>query len=518
MTHGLRRSGMGFAWIVGIGLWMAGCVRSVPPLTQMRHDLEAIGKVESWDWSRTSLLDLTAAQRIALERNPDYQAAFQAVSAARMAYYQKLGAYLPSISADFNLTSDLKNNLNSYHPPDTIAPYDRNFTTTSTLAASWLLFDGLQREFTVLAARAALRGSEFNRADFERLLKRGVAYAYYDVLLGGAACEIAESDLEFQNSNLDQAQVRYRAGHISKSDLLNFRILRARSLCALAVARQNRDTALFALANLLGFPTGTLPDSVKFPGISDRLEALPLGVDFYMERALDRRPDLRVLAENVRITAFDRNRAIGSFLPTLTGFLNVGYDTNYYNYKRYSVDGRAWNTIDFNGGVAMNWLLFNGFARYNRFRQTAYLEREAQLRLDGAALAAIQEVRNAVVAFRTQLELSGYYREMMDWVFEQRQLTDLEYWAGHVTITRLNEAQSELVTSQNNFATSLIALAKARAQLAAAINGPVDEIALPEPPAPAGTTLDTMFDALEKQFEYSAEKPLPQPSPPGKDL
>ena len=50
-------------------------------------------------------LTLAEAQRIALERNPGYIAAYHAVSAARMALYQRRGEYSPVLSAAFGITN-----------------------------------------------------------------------------------------------------------------------------------------------------------------------------------------------------------------------------------------------------------------------------------------------------------------------------------------------------------------------------------------------------------------------------
>ena len=48
-------------------------------------------------------LTLADAQRIAVINNPTYIAAAHAVSAARMRYYQAMGAYSPTIGAEFTL-------------------------------------------------------------------------------------------------------------------------------------------------------------------------------------------------------------------------------------------------------------------------------------------------------------------------------------------------------------------------------------------------------------------------------
>ena len=93
-----------------------------------------------------TVLTIEDAQRIALKNNPDYISAAYAVNAATMAYYQALGAYSPTVGASFSMTNshtgdshNVKNEVGSAK--------NRRFSTTTSVSASWLLFDGLSRYF-----------------------------------------------------------------------------------------------------------------------------------------------------------------------------------------------------------------------------------------------------------------------------------------------------------------------------------------------------------------------------------
>ncbi|WP_176014704.1 TolC family protein [Victivallis sp. Marseille-Q1083] len=487
---------------LGLLLLFTGCQTPPPPATPAEVWQAACRDRDFSQLKDLKLLTLQDAQRIAANNNPDYLAAFQAVNAARMAYYQSLAAYSPEIGLNFNLNDGLAENVQRRNPPELIAPRDNRFTTQTTLRGSWLLFDGLARELNALAARSDYRRTAALRDNVYRLLMRATAYAFYDVLLAIEEERIARSDIEFQQSNLKQAQSRYQSGHISKSDLLNFKILLNRAQCSLVIARNHYQLAVYALAALMGYPQGTLPNTLQFPPIDDQVDKLVLGIDLYLEQALNARPDLEALREARQIADYRRSGKVSAFFPVITLYGEAGYGTTAHNYGGYVVEHRAWNTPSVDYGVNADWQLFTGFARYNALRQYEYLAAEAGFQLDNATLLAINEVRAAHENLQTQAELAEYYRETLNWVFEQRQLINVEYWAGNVTITRLNEAQYELISAESDLAIVQVELKKAAAQLTAAVNGRLEGFEPVDRRLNTGLPLDEVLDKLEEQFQY----------------
>ena len=100
-------------------------------------------------------LTLADAQRIAVINNPTYIAAAHAVSAARMRYYQAMGAYSPTIGAEFTLQNAHNWTKNTHNVASNPQRTDR-FSTSTGINANWLVFDSLAREFTLLAASHSL--------------------------------------------------------------------------------------------------------------------------------------------------------------------------------------------------------------------------------------------------------------------------------------------------------------------------------------------------------------------------
>ena len=199
-------------------------------------------------------LSLADAQRIALKNNPDYLSAAFSINAARAKYYQALGAYSPSISADFTLRNAhnwTTNQVNKgdHGDKDHTLRTD-SFTTNTGVSANLLLFDGLAREFNWMAAKRGVAYQKNMEADACRLLMRSVAYAYNEVLLAIENRRIAEEDRKFQKTSLKDTQYKFDAGAVPLSDVLNFQILMNNADVSMIQAEYQYETAIYALAVL----------------------------------------------------------------------------------------------------------------------------------------------------------------------------------------------------------------------------------------------------------------------------
>ena len=98
------------------------------------------------------------AKHIAQLNNQNYLAAYHAVNAARMRYYQALGAYAPEIHLGSTVGQDMQWNSSRVNPPMTnAAGRDISFKVNSSVTASWLLFDGFARYLNVKAMQSEVR-------------------------------------------------------------------------------------------------------------------------------------------------------------------------------------------------------------------------------------------------------------------------------------------------------------------------------------------------------------------------
>ena len=447
-------------------------------------------------------LSLFEAQTAALQNNPTYQAAYQAVKAAKYRYYRSLAAYLPTVQSSFQTAQSFRNSHHIKNPPAGVIHYENYFSSESAIQASWLIFDGFEREFSMLIAREGHNKSLHEDANARRLLLQAVAYAYYDVMLAEARKVIAEADLEFQNSSLKQAQSRYRFGKNSMAEVLNFKILGNEARSAILSAATRTASARYALAALMGGTTEYLPEDIKL----DTLQitgAIPLEpLQSYCDMAIARRSDLAAARSELQISRYRYLQSYSTFMPTIRAFYTGKFSNNNFRYGGYHYNASRYNQLINDYGALVEWNLFEGFSTYNLIRELQAQEESSQYDLLECFLQVINEVSDArenIVNAAGQLEL---YRQSLEWVFEQRQLVQAEYNAAKATITRLNGAQSDLVRAENMLAIAQIELNKAVIQLQTAIEGDYPKLPHHEPLLP--TTIepfDKLLEKLTKKFK-----------------
>ena len=419
-------------------------------------------------------LTLRDAQRIALKNNPNYISAYHAVEAARMRYYQALGAYSPTVTAGYSISnSDAWRT--TYHAkgkdPSPHSPRTGKFGTSLGIEANWMLFDGFARYFRMKAAQSSRKYSQLMEEDACRTMMQAVSTAYNAVLLAVEQRRIAEADRKFQLDTLQNTKNKFEAGAAPLSDVLNFEILASNADVNLIAADYAYEVAVYALAVLMGYPDGTLPADMKFDGDFKEHSAELPAVEVFLNIALNNRPDLKAYREELNIAKYQVYQAWGAFSPTVNAYISYGLSTgasqdhDSSDRHTYAVD------MNFGYGVEATWTIFNGAIRYNKLREAQASMAIADYSVAAQWFKVIDEVRNAYANYNQNVKKTQLYIKIRNLSAKQRDLVNEEYRAGHAELTRLNEAQRDLVEAESNLASSFINIQNARAQLIAVVGG-----------------------------------------------
>ena len=250
----------------------------------------------------------------------------------------------------------------------------------------------------------------------------------------------------------------------------------------------------FALAVLMGCPDGRLPEKLKLrpPVVSHAGALLPL--DFYIEEALARRPDLRGMKLAIDLAHYRKLQSLGDFYPRIRAYAETGFGSMHSRIRGYDFGHSSWNRFFLGYGVEADWVLFKGFSRYNRYRELQNLCEESRRIFTGRQLKVLNDVENSYLMVKSSAECALLYQQSLKWVRTQRKLVEVEYWSGNVTITRLRGAQNDLVNAEGSLAMAVIALLKADAQLTAAVSGPIGDDDVP--PSALPTWAESSLEAL----------------------
>jgi len=414
------------------------------------------------------VLDLRTAAHIALAGNPSLAAAQARVMQAGQVVRQAQAPYWPQLDAKAGYSRVELSNRNeaaqaaSYdliralHPTANLPPFSLNNPENyyqAGLTATWLLFDGLAREFTLAAARYGEKASQAARDDVERLLLSAVTIAYLQSQLALENVKIANEDERFNQRQLVEARLRYEVGTGALSDVLNFEVRVNAAKSARIQEDRGYRAGLASLAALLGLPQGRLPAHVNLAEFSPTTpqELVEPDPPQLVALALNLRPDLKRYDWVVQQADAGVKTARAGYYPTLA--LSAAYDGERPEDFDFESDDFG-NSV----GVGLTWNLFAGGltrARTSEARARLYetekLRGDAQVQVASEIEKIIAEIESAQGVLRLQESNTAL-------VQQQRDLVEKEYRAGVGSLVRLNQAQRDLNVSQSQLAQARVAL------------------------------------------------------------
>ncbi|MEF9948859.1 MAG: TolC family protein, partial [Comamonas sp.] len=207
-----------------------------------------------------------------------------------------------------------------------------------------------------------------------------VAQAYFDVLAAQDNVQVAQSQKQAINTQLEMAKRNFEVGTATITDSREAQA-RFDLVTAQEIAAQNDlQVKHVALDQLVG-RVGTIPTRLAAPLTLPNVT--PDNMQSWVDTALASQPQLRQAQLALDIAQLDTKKAETGHKPTVD--LQAGYAVNRYpnGFMTPSLPaGTRTNSAQI--GVVMNMPLFAGFAVQNRIKETVALEDKARAQLDDA--------------------------------------------------------------------------------------------------------------------------------------
>ena len=393
-----------------------------------------------------SPLSLPEAKRVALLDNPGLRAAATRVRAAAAVLGRARAAYSPTLSVggEARYTRDTP----SAGFGGGRDPYE---SYSLSVRASWLVFDGFVRKFGVLAAQAGREETEAAVAEAQRLLLNGVSQAYHGALLAQESMLISRQDAGFNRQLTEETQKRFDAGAAARSEVLNFQIRTAQADSSFLAAERQSKVMRIVLAELLGIGTADLPAGLALEPIpADVAETETPTLVVELQHALEHRPDLIELELSVQRLRARLGASKGAYWPQLA--VEGVYGETRDDDLRFNDDRDAFSYV----GLSATWELFSGGRRKHGVREAWSSLDGARQELEARRLAVVSDLRQQIETLRvarSELTLQESIHRMTE---ETRGLVRNEYLAGRSSLTRLNEAQTDLVRARGSLALARI--------------------------------------------------------------
>ncbi|MBW1893145.1 MAG: TolC family protein [Deltaproteobacteria bacterium] len=426
---------------------------------------------EKTDLTNLKILDLKTAGKIALEKNPSFEAAFMRVQQAKEMLNQARATYWPRLdaSASFSHTTLSQNAYNTnlayaklLNPSATIDDPENYYNTG--IRATWILFNGFERYYYNQAARFGKKQSEFAKDDMKRLLLSSVVEIYFSAQLALESIKISEADKTFNQKLYEEAKARSRQGAGSLSDEMNFEIRVIAAELKLLKAKKLFRASMFGLAAVLGMPNAIFPESLTLSNLQSETdeELEPVNIQDLINFALLNRSDIMQSESLLNAAMAEVKMKRAKFYPSVG--LSAAYEGTRTNDMAFEND-------DFgnSAGVNVTYNLFSGGSDRARLGEAISRQKEVTKMLEALRLDVISDVRTSVETLLLAQKELVLLRSSAVLVKKNRDLVEMEYAAGQSSLVRLNEAQRDMITAQSRLALSLVTLRKAWFDLEATI-------------------------------------------------
>ncbi|MBR5540820.1 MAG: TolC family protein [Bacteroides sp.] len=268
-----------------------------------------------------------------------------------------------------------------------------------------------------------------------------VASAYFNLREMQQEVDVLKRNAASQEAVVAITETRYKTGLVSKLDVAQAKSVYYSTLASIPATEASVIQYLNTLAVLLGLYPQDVTDALSIArSLPDYVE--PVGVGVPGELLL-RRPDVRAAERQVNAQAALLGASKLDWLPEF--FLNgsFGYTSNNLG------DMGKKGSMTWSIAPSMTWTLFNGGQRLNEDRlQRAQLD-ESINSFNNTVLTAVQEVDNAMSAYKNSIKQIVACREML---YQGKEAFDLSldlYKQGLTPFQNVLDAQRSLLTYEN---------------------------------------------------------------------
>ena len=390
---------------------------------------------DQW-WKVFEDATLDSLINLAIEQNPSVLMAINRIDQAKAQWRISQSEFYPSLTFNGGWTrQQTSGNLGTGNPQAWTGYY------SASVQMSWQLdvFGVIRQKAKAQKELYAASKEEYNATMVS--LCAEVASAYFNLREVQQELDVLRRNAVSQEAVVKITESRYKTGLVSKLDVAQAKSVYYSTLASIPTTEANVIQYLNTLAVLLGlYPqdvTDALSDTKPLP---DYME--PVGVGVPGELLL-RRPDVRGAERQVNAQAALLGASKRDWLPEF--FLNGSFGYASDDLKDVGKKGSMTWSI----APSMTWNLFNGGRNLQEERlQRAQLD-ESINQFNQTVLTAVQEVDNAMSAYKNSIKQIVACKEML---YQGKEAFDLSldlYKQGLTPFQNVLDAQRSMLTYEN---------------------------------------------------------------------
>jgi len=387
-----------------------------------------------------SELTLERAIELALQYHPARQAAESESLAAVERVGEARSGLLPQIYGVGQYLRATDNGINdtAYLPALGISRAPSNGRNTNVLSETFDNYTAGLSVFQYLFDFGRTRGQVEERnaeADAERarlqLVELDLIYqvsaSYFDLVAAKEIVKVYEEAVTQRTEHLKAVEVKAQAGLKPEIDTYTAQAELSRSELHLVDARNAAATAKVVLDNAMGLgesaPDYTQPDTLARQPVTEPMES-------YLRRALEQRPDLRMLEQEGRAAGARIQEFLSDYLPTLGAAAG------------YNLRGQELAPANnFYAGVVITWPLFNGFLTEHQVAENRLRQDAVRHMIEDLRQRVIYQVKRSYLGWQASLERIHQAEQTLEASRVELDLASKRYENGLGSILELTDAQ-----------------------------------------------------------------------------
>ena len=374
---------------------------------------------------------------LAVERNPSVLMAINRMDMAKANLGIARSAFYPTIDLNAGWTRQQSSgNMGTGNPQG----WNSNFQTSLDMSWQMDVFGNIRMKAKAQKENYAASREEYNAAMVS--LCAQVAQTYFNLREMQQELDVLKRNAMSQEAVVKITEVRYNTGLVAKLDVAQAKSVYYSTLASIPSTESSIAQYMNTLAVLLGLYPQEVVETLSVPRpLPDYME--PVGVEMPAQLLL-RRPDVRAAERQVNAQASLLGAAKTDWFPSF--FLNgsLGYSSQDLR------DFTRKKSMTWSIAPSMKWTIFNGSERVNNIRlQRAQLD-ETLNQFNNTVLTAVQEVENAMNAYKNSIKQIVACREMVNQGKEAFDLSLDLYKQGLSPFQNVLDAQRSLLTYENS--------------------------------------------------------------------
>ena len=373
---------------------------------------------------------------LAMEQNPSVLMAINRIDQAKAQWRISQSELYPSLSFNGGWErQQTSGNLGTGTPQHWTGYY------SASVQMSWQLdvFGVIRQKAKAQKELYAASKEEYNATMVS--LCADVASAYFNLRETQQEVDVLRRNAASQEVVVAITETRYKTGLVSKLDVSQAKSVYYSTLASIPVTEASVIRYQNTLAILLGlYPQDVITALSGSRSLPDYVE--PVGVGVPGELLL-RRPDVRSAEHQVNAQAALLGASRKDWLPEF--FLNASFGYASHDVKNMGERGSMTWSI----APSMTWSIFSGGRNLQEERlQRAQLD-ESIHQFNNTVLTAVQEVENAMSAYRNSIKQIVVCKEML---YQGKEAFDLSlelYKQGLTPFQNVLDAQRSLLTYEN---------------------------------------------------------------------